>query len=1152
MDSNTPTENGGYADLNDENGDNLDDLFAIDDGGFDIEQDTDNVQPGVTYDDFLPTELPNDQSIENAELSALLQEGVAEDVEGIDLDALNNRPLEIGEKAIDAVDYDDIGDDDLPDEVEMGGPVQPPDTFLSGIRESAAESDIDDLFGDGDDDLFGDTGHDDQGDGRARSIEDNTAGSNQAPANGGLLRALAERDATMTEEETRQWVLQEALLSREPGQFGRPDIDDMDVWMHKNFPAYDPTEDAPFWNRILPPKPATYVVKDTKTKKPRPIRPTKVTLDIEPDQKLLFATPAAIALPFERRADYVYIPVGVTQERFDPLDEEQSDDDLPNGLTNEDLDLMCTDFDTLSHLADEDSVFSTRPQAVDEDASMSEYENDFDDSERPIKKRRIGLGANDIVTIHQFEIPSFDDPERLTAKIAREVVLDLNDTTLLVEELDQDASRQRAKPGESRYQIATIKDRLARRFKTSNDASYNLLQQNQKKVRGQLTNMAIDHSIPAIRLQYPYYQVRLPAKELRNWHRKQILFKGGVAFHKVNKQKRKEIKNKPIQQAFGKTRDLSVADNSYALLLEYSEEHPVMLSQTGMGNKVVNYYRKVDASDTQRPKAEIGDTSVLMPEDKSPFNNFGHIDPGQATLAIYNSMYRAPIFKQSQASTDFLIVREVTGMNGQLHYLRNIDYQYVVGQELPSVQVPGPSARLVTTVAKNRLKAISFRIARRKKSHRLRVEEVTRHFPETNDMQNRQKMKEFMQFNKEQKEWEMRGTEQIPDEEEIQKTLVPEEICLLESMQVGNQYLHDSGYADDDAGGDDDKDDDEKDDKQDIAIERQLAPWKTTKNFKLATQGKAMLRLYGDGDPSGRGEAFSFIKTSMKGGFKAQGLSANENVASQRGKEAGLGGHTYNVARQQQAYEESIRKIWNRQRDVLSSVDEAEDIDEEGVDGQLDDFARSRNIRATPASGLQTPSGRRRDDETGTSFSKRSANSQAQRYLRIRRRVWDASADAYEWREVVESDPQVIKMYLKRKEKMEVQNLSQALPTGDHQVDALNRKKLEDELARLENNRKAKRRKKNRPSEATIDGDQTGADGNGADPSTPAPSSGGRNNAGTQRKCANCGQVGHIKTNKKSVNSTCKRCGFDLVKKKTDDFGKALSFDFASLQHHET
>lgn len=963
----------------------------------------------------IPT-IPDEEQMVDGLADFLGDENAA--MAGLNFKELEGRALETGDKDENAVDYEDISDDDLPDEEETSAqPVRPPDSsFLSGINESAAEADdsqFDDLFeGDDDPDLFGD------GEDQPAAINGQDPLTKQTSNAGmGTLAALAQRDEEMTEEETAQWIMQQSYLSGKA--FAKETDDDNDAFLRRYYPAYDRNSDNPYWNRIFPQRQGHYPVKEPK--RPRPIRPTKLTFEIEADQRILFTAPANIAAPVEKRPDLVHFVAGPKQDGVEFVDDHDSEEEeLPGSLTSGDLDLMCTDFDKLSHLSDGDELDFAMPRIVGEDATMSDHE-----SERPLKKRR--LSASDLIRFRDIDIPSLDDPERMTARIAREVVLDMNDPHLLLEELDPEILKQRGKVGDISNQATSIKDRLARRFRTSNDASYEALQQNQNRVRGQLTNMAIDHSVPAIRLQYPYYQVKLGPRELRNWHRRSIVFKHNVAFHKINKQKRKEIKNKPVGEVFTKTRDLSVADNSYTLLLEYSEEYPTMLSQTGMGNKVVNYYRKKDANDALRPKADIGDTSVLMPEDKSPFHNFGHIEPGEQTLALYNTLYRAPIFKQNTKLTDFLVVREVTGMNGQVHYLRNVDYQYVVGQELPSQVVPGPSARLVTTVSKNRLKAISYRIARRKKNHRLRVEEVTRHFPETNDMQNRQKMKEFMKFNKDHKEWEMADSAPIPEESEIQKSILPEDICLIESMQVGNQYLHDSGYADDD--GDDEKEDN---DSKTLSIEQQLAPWKTTKNFRSATEKKSMLSLFGEGDPSGRGEAFSFQKTSMKGGFHDQGQSTANMIAKSRAKDKS-GSHTYNVADQQAMYDNAIRRIWNKQKAALSSMQEPES-DDEGVDAQIE--SGRRKGAATPGPSNSTPK-RGRNDETDTSLSKRSAQSQTQKFLRIRRKIFNKEEDAYEYRDYIETDPAVIAMYLKRRRELDKSVMPQTLvPTGDPEVDA--------------------------------------------------------------------------------------------------------------------
>lgn len=104
----------------------------------------------------------------------------------------------------------------------------------------------------------------------------------------------------------------------------------------------------------------------------------------------------------------------------------------------------------------------------------------------------------------------------------------------------------------------------------------------------------------------------------------------------------------------------------------------------------------------------------------------------------------------------------------------------------------------------------------------------------------------------------------------------PEQVVLTESMQVGQRHLQDAGYSLADVA---------EGDESNLSIEQQLAPWITTKNFLFATQAKAMLRLHGEGDPSGRGEAFSFIRISMKDIF----VKAGEDYDQKMGKHCLLG-----------------------------------------------------------------------------------------------------------------------------------------------------------------------------------------------------------------------------------------------------------------------
>src|SRR6266704_2908693 len=118
--------------------------------------------------------------------------------------------------------------------------------------------------------------------------------------------------------------------------------------------------------------------------------------------------------------------------------------------------------------------------------------------------------------------------------------------------------------------------------------------------------------------------------------------------------------------------------------------------------------------------------------------------------------------------------------------------------------------------------------------------------------------------------WRLKSNWAIPSDAEMLKMVGPEQVVLTESMQIGQRHLQDLGYSQAVEDGDE----------SNLSIEQQLAPWITTKNFLFATQAKAMLRLHGDGDPTGRGEAFSFIRISMKDIFVKAGEDYEQKLGT--------------------------------------------------------------------------------------------------------------------------------------------------------------------------------------------------------------------------------------------------------------------------------
>ena len=296
---------------------------------------------------------------------------------------------------------------------------------------------------------------------------------------------------------------------------------------------------------------------------------------------------------------------------------------------------------------------------------------------------------------------------------------------------------------------------------------------------------------------------------------------------------------------------------------------------------------------------------MIEPQDESPFMKFGYVYPGQTVPALYNNLVRAPLFRHKPYGTDFLVIRCVVGAPDQAnmqclaqpirttikgepkYYIREINNLFVVGQTYPVTEVPGPHSRKITNTIKLRLQIIAFKLLEKSTEKRLKISRLMKYFPDQNELQMRQRLKvwilhipccqhmsllttrtmqEFMEYHRRgphQGFWRLKASWTIPSDTDMLKMVTPEQVVLSESMQVGQRHLQDSGYsyngevAEEDEGN--------------LSIEQQLAPWITTKNFLFATQAKAMLKLHGEGDPTGRGEAFSFIRVSMKDIFVKAG-----------------------------------------------------------------------------------------------------------------------------------------------------------------------------------------------------------------------------------------------------------------------------------------
>lgn len=929
-------------------------------------------------------------------------------------------------KADDAIDFEDIdlSDDDLPDDEE---PSTAPASFdLPGLTEgdTCTSNDTDDLFGDLPD---------------SDPLEPDHTGirSSPHPLDADTDDARLALTAGESLEDLRSLNFDpephsRSAINQDPNIPAPPESND-DL-LKLQWPGFDKNATLNF-NELFKPKPATWKPK-TPAKPPKSLIPTKLSLEIEADQEKIFRIPGPATIPVWQKIQNAETRGIVCCEEPEPVEQadleifqldEDSDSEAVGGFTLRDIATLCEDWDGMIDLADKIRTRvaeSTRKRPIkDEEA---DWDAMFLDSAAPAPKKRKVEPPHGLPDIPMFTAPNFDNFEEATARLAKRVILDRNDPYLLIDDMESDRAAKRRKIQHKMVRLSNGKlgRELHQRFNFSNDVAYEALKENNSnRVRATIAHIPVEHSMPAQRLQWPYYKVKLSASDPHSYHRPQLqtgkVTFSTVKFSKPDIHKKKAWKGKKIPDIFRESKDMSLNDNSTAVLFEYCEEIPTVLSNFGMGTKIVNYFRRSKGSDTRPDKRELGENCILLPEDRSPFAIFGHVHPGETVPTFHSQMYRAPIFKHTPRSTDFLVGRSTTGTGGSIWYLRNIDHLYVVGQTLPSMEVPGPHSRKVTNIAKNRLKMVSYRLLR--KQDKVTLSDITRHVADSNDSQNRQKLKEFLRFRKDTKDWALQEGDDMMDEAGIRSLVKPEEVCLLDAMQVGSHELQNSGFSIKDLLKDEDLDF-MGDDLPADALAQKMVPWKTTKAFIDASSGKAMLAIHGPGDPTGRGLGVSFLKTSMKGGFleQLQGPLATSADAIERQKKAN-NGHLYNVKNQDQLYSEAITDIWNRQRQSLEDAQEHDDNDVEPQGDEDDRF----NVNNQPA---QTPA-----HEGMSQVSRSVASAISRRKLHITRTIKRPDGQTEQVTEIV-YDPAVIAQYVKKRKQQDLEEIECVYPFSPYLI----------------------------------------------------------------------------------------------------------------------
>ncbi|KAJ4958846.1 hypothetical protein NE237_025957 [Protea cynaroides] len=332
--------------------------------------------------------------------------------------------------------------------------------------------------------------------------------------------------------------------------------------------------------------------------------------------------------------------------------------------------------------------------------------------------------------------------------------------------------------------------------------------------------------------------------------------------------------------AFKKKSELSVKDG-HVFLMEYCEERPLLLGNVGMGARLCTYYQKSATGDQTASSLRDGINSLgtaltLDPAEKSPF--LGDIKHGCSQSSLETNMYRAPIFPQKLASTDYLLVRS---MKGKLS-LRRIDRIDVVGQQEPHMEVSSPGSKNLQIYTGNRLLVYIYRAFCANEKRGLlpcvRADELSAQFPNLSESLLRKRLKhcaDLQRGSSGQLFWVMRRNFRIPLEEELRRMVSPENVCAYESMLAGLHRLKRLGISKlTNPSGLSSAMNQLPDEAIALAaashIERelQITPWNLSSNFiACISQNREnieRLEITGVGDPSGRGLGFSYVRVAPK------------------------------------------------------------------------------------------------------------------------------------------------------------------------------------------------------------------------------------------------------------------------------------------------
>ena len=304
------------------------------------------------------TSLGNPQ---DAEDDALIQEAL-DPQSTLDFD----RDLDPGEKAVDAVDFGDLSDDDLADDDQGTSSAvvdgfQSSDIPLHAVQRGHSASPHSRPSGDDFDDLFGDESPPpkkrDEGENCAAqaaeaSIIPHVVGNLVHRDFDEPLRAKTQDSQFSKEQQLQQELFalsQPALNAAE--RLPEPPANGEEL-LAALWPRFE-RDATPRFMDLLPPKKAKFVGKEI-PKPPRPLNPTKLNLEIAPDQERAFRLTSAGSKRIREDVDKLG-EVSISLNKLTDISSDgescgdsDSENDEIHGVSWQDLQMLCEDWDLAS------------------------------------------------------------------------------------------------------------------------------------------------------------------------------------------------------------------------------------------------------------------------------------------------------------------------------------------------------------------------------------------------------------------------------------------------------------------------------------------------------------------------------------------------------------------------------------------------------------------------------------------------------------------------------------------------------------------------------------------------------------------------------------------------------------------------------------